>query len=560
MKSITFVVVMQRLVTSILVMALLVALATGCGRARYDARLVQADSLMWTAPDSALATLAAIDSLAGEANQAYRDLLMTQARYKCYADITASDDSAITRAMDYYRAHSGQREKVTRACLYKGAVMEELGHVDSAMYYYKTAEAAADPTDYLNLGQINTRIADLYRLYYADSQTCYDKFEQALKYYELTGNKRLQFDCLLNMGACSGITRIGEPDKLLAQASQLAIELKDSAKFYKSQELLCRQLIYSNDSLSVAKRIAFHCLKDYRRFITEDLLLDIADIYTKSRMPDSARYYLNYVNENAMNNQGQIRTRKYLALSKIHKIEGDTAQSNHYDKLAHQVSDSLLNNKQKYLIQQTENTGNFTQIERRRHAIIGLHNLLASIIVIAIMALAAFGIYHYSRMQRINAIIDELPHANISKHEELLEQIKPQNAVITQFIENIVSFMQTTINSSEHDSPSVIRKRIREGINNLAASDDFWKALKSHLDQNHDGIISKFEQMYSLKEKDLKFLELTCCGFSHAEIAIILNYSPKYVFSKRKILAQKMGLDMPLQDYVNSLMGKNQQD
>jgi hypothetical protein len=109
MKSITFVVVMQRLVTSILVMALLVALATGCGRARYDARLVQADSLMWTAPDSALATLAAIDSLAGEANQAYRDLLMTQARYKCYADITASDDSAITRAMDDYRAHSAQR-------------------------------------------------------------------------------------------------------------------------------------------------------------------------------------------------------------------------------------------------------------------------------------------------------------------------------------------------------------------------------------------------------------------------------------------------------------------
>ena len=63
-------------------LVVLVALFMGCGRARYDARLVQADSLMWTAPDSALATLAAIDSLAGEANQADHDLLTTQARYK----------------------------------------------------------------------------------------------------------------------------------------------------------------------------------------------------------------------------------------------------------------------------------------------------------------------------------------------------------------------------------------------------------------------------------------------------------------------------------------------
>ena len=93
----------------ITVVAALVALVTGCGGVhRYDARLVAADSLMWIAPDSALATLTAIDSLTGEGDRAYYALLMTQARYKCYADITASDDSAITRAIDYYRAHSSQ--------------------------------------------------------------------------------------------------------------------------------------------------------------------------------------------------------------------------------------------------------------------------------------------------------------------------------------------------------------------------------------------------------------------------------------------------------------------
>ncbi len=68
---------------------MLLTLVTGCGGAhRYDERLVQADSLMQPAPDSALAIVTAIDSLTGVSNLAYRDLLLTQARYKCYADIT----------------------------------------------------------------------------------------------------------------------------------------------------------------------------------------------------------------------------------------------------------------------------------------------------------------------------------------------------------------------------------------------------------------------------------------------------------------------------------------
>lgn len=542
---------------SIFVAIVVAALFTDCGGMRhYDARLIAADSLMWSTPDSALAIISALDTLRGVADSAYRDLLATQARYKCYAKITARDDSAITRAMNYYRHHNSDREKLTRAFLYKGAVMEELGHVDSAMRYYKTAEAAADTTDYTNLGQINTRIANLYRLYFADQQICYDKFEQALKYYRLIGNKRLQFDCLLNMGACSGITRIGDPEKLLAQASQLAIELNDSGKYYKSQELLCRQLCYE-DSLSVAKKIAFHCLNDYFRFITEDLLLDIADIYTKYGISDSARYYLKYVNDNAnINNQGQLRTRKYLTLSKIYQIEGDAVQSNHYDKLAHQLADSLLNNKQKYLIQQAENKGNFIQVERRKYTINSLHGLVASLIAIAILALGVFTFYHFSHLHRINAIINELKHASRSKHEELLEQIKPQNGVIIQFIEKIVSFMQTTIDSSEHDSPSVIRKRVKEGIGNMVASDDFWKALRSHLDQNYNGIISQLAKNSKISETDLKFIELTCCGFNYVEIAIVLGYNPKYISQKRNDIAAKLRLRVPLRDYLEDAMKK----
>jgi len=537
----------------------LVVINTGCGGLhRYDGRLVAADSLMQASPDSALAIVSAIDSLRGEGDHAYRDLLLTQARYKCYVDITAGDDSAITRAMAWFRAHSGEREKLTRAYLYKGAVMQELGHVDSAMYYYKTAEVTADPKDYANLGQINTRIGALYNDYYADSQTCYDKYKQSLKFYQLAGNKKLQLTCLIGMAGCSGITHRDDPEQLLNQATQLAVELNDSLCYYLCQELLCRQLSFNGKSLPRAKQIAMHCLNDYRDYINHDLLLDLADIYAYSGMPDSARYYLDLVNENAsMTNPEQVKTREYFILSRITLLEGDTALSKHYDMLAHQVSDSILDSENRYEIQQIENENNFEQTEKQVQTIHNLRWWIMSVILLAAIILAAFGLYHYRKMRYINSIILELQHTEINKHEELLEQIgsqdeiDSQNGVISHFIENLVSFMQTTIDSSQHDGPTVIRKRVKEEIGKMAANDEFWKALRTHVNKTHDDLITRLAQNSRITETDLRFIELCCCGFNYVEISIIMGYTPKYISQKRKTLASKLHLRMPLQDYLD---------
>ena len=538
----------------------LVALVTGCGGIHhYDGRLTAADSLMMPYPDSALALVTAIpdSALTTEGDRAYRDLLMTQARYKCYVEITTSDDSAICRAMDYYRRHDGERDKLTRAYLYKGAVMEELGHVDSAMYYYKTAEAAADEKDYANLGQINTRIAGLYRNYYADSQICYDKYYQALKYYKLSGNQQLQLSSLIGMAGCSGITNKGDAEQLLNQASQLAINLNDSLKYYLCQELLCRQLSFEGRSVAKAKLIAMHCLNDYRGYVNHNLLLDLADIYVYSGMPDSARYYLDMVTENAeMFDLDQVQTRKYLTLSKITRLEGDTALSSHYDVLSHQVSDSISNSKVKYQIQQIENDNNIEQKKFHVKTIHDLRWLLRGIIVLAFLALIVFAFYHQRRVHRIKAIIEELKRSSVNKHESLVEQV-PQNSEITVFIENLVRFMQSLIDSSQHETPSMLSKRIKEGIGNMTANEDFWNALRSYLDKNHNNIITKIAQNPTIKNKDLQFIELCCCGFSNVEIAIVMDYAPKYVSSKRGILAQKLGTDQNLQDYLNHLMSED---
>lgn len=221
---------MKHLLAVIVAAVGLVAVVTGCGgSARYDARLVAADSLMHDLPDSALALVQAVpaDDLTREGDRAYRDLLLTQARYRCY--VTATSDSDINRALAYYRLHDGEREKLTRAYIYKGAVMEELGHPDSAMLYYKHAEATAAPDDYFNLGYSKMRMGALYSDYYSFDGMGANKFEAALQNFKQIGDLYYQHKCLNILGC---LYRENQPQKseiLLKDALQKALQLNDTS-------------------------------------------------------------------------------------------------------------------------------------------------------------------------------------------------------------------------------------------------------------------------------------------------------------------------------------------
>ena len=79
--------IMRRIIWVIVVLGMLSTTIISCaGRQPYDKRMIAADSLMHDFPDSALALVEGVcrDSLTAESERAYRDLLFTQARYRCY--------------------------------------------------------------------------------------------------------------------------------------------------------------------------------------------------------------------------------------------------------------------------------------------------------------------------------------------------------------------------------------------------------------------------------------------------------------------------------------------
>ena len=137
-----------------IVIALTLLLLIGCHHNRaVSPRLVELDSLIAVAPDSAAALLEAIpsDSLFDTENRAYHALLLTQARYKAY--IPATSDSTINIALAHYH-DDGDYDRRIRSLIYKGCVMTELNQPDSAVYWFKAAETAASPSDHANLGHI----------------------------------------------------------------------------------------------------------------------------------------------------------------------------------------------------------------------------------------------------------------------------------------------------------------------------------------------------------------------------------------------------------------------
>ena len=187
----------SRNILLVLIVNIATWLLTGCGGGTHDdPRLVAIDSLLATAPDSALLRLGTIEasSLEHEGDRAYHALLLTQARYRCY--ITATSDSDINQALAYYQRHSSDREKLTRAYIYKGAVAEELGDPEGAMRHFKSAATTVPADDEFLRGYIKLRIGNIYRNHLVADSSDVMMFKEALSHFKQVPDSFYILTCL----------------------------------------------------------------------------------------------------------------------------------------------------------------------------------------------------------------------------------------------------------------------------------------------------------------------------------------------------------------------------
>ena len=550
---------MQRQPISPLIIILaVVAFLTACTpAAHYDGRLAAADSLMHDRPDSALAILQALhpDSLATQGDHAYRDLLLTQARYKCY--ITATTDSAINRALHYYRHHSHEQEKLTRAYIYKGAVMEELGHPDSAMHYYKTAEATAAPDDYFNLAYTKMQMGALYRNNYAMDGKHIEKFEEAQAYFQKAKEEKYLLICMINLGS---LYRLKNPDKSLStllSAKSFALQLNDTAQYYNCLKGLIEtyyiQKDYDNAYQLINEAFALGDIYHDLEFCT-----NAADVLAKLGMPDSAALILNLCRQPEPANV--IEKIFYMeSVGEIALARGDTNTYVLMDNRCRHINDSLLALNSPMSIMKAELTQDKTlqQQKHQQHRVTSLW--LIAIIASLLMIIIIVGYQFYNRKHRYDKLISELREttdAKIRELEQLQDKINDldiQDNKLKDYFDSHLWVMREIIEQCYHIPNSKLVQKLKNTLCYQEQNKDQWTKLNFYIDMRYNHILSKTMKQYpQLNDRDILLVALTTLDFSCIQIAMILGYSnPTSIGVIRQRLAKKMGIDCTLKQYID---------
>ncbi len=535
----------------------LVAVVTGCrGEVRYDARLTAADSLLDVAPDSALALVEALDSaaLATPGDRAYRDLLLTQARYKCY--ITATTDSAINRALAYYRAHGDEREKLTRTYIYKGAVMEELGHPDSAMLYYKHAEATAAPDDYFNLGYTKMRMGALYRDNLEMGGKHIIKYEEALECLQHTNESHYQQICMINLGSLYCLKNPQRADSLLNLALTLSEYDKDTSNYvYAAQNLM--KMYLNQERYEMAYSIVQKVFQQNSSVTSISFCLYSALTYAHLNKPDSAQMFIDMLKDtpitNAIDSLTLLETKRDIALA-----HGDINSFEKLDGKCRIMSLALQSAEKPIIILKTEDDiENHSKQASRESQQFATFWAKALLILSAIVTIICFLLWKQkNRQEKLYREILDSAESQVEELEQLqlkLVQHNINDEILKSLLVSHMEMMKDVMDECYHYGNNFQSQKIKNILQFQNSNKDKWFKLFGYLDLEYDGIISKTQSNYpSLSNKDLLLIAMTTLDFSYIQTAIVLGYNNATTISSMKQrLAKKMGLDYSLNEYIS---------
>lgn len=539
----------------ILFIMLILSSVMSCGRG-VDKRLVLADTLMWTRPDSSLAILNAInrDSLQGDENQAYYALLLTQAQFRCNGNCTS--DSLINIALDYY-SDNHNREHYTRSLLYKGVFCEFHDNPIKAIKLYKLAEYNADTTDYRNLAQINMRMGVLYYNYYASNNLDLYKFKMASHYYEVLGDKKMLMTSLNYCGNVLRITDIDEARKCYDKALSTARELKDTSKIYSIN--INYALMYIEDSLySQAKNYILDAFRLNNRFEENSNYYMLSLIYANQKDIDSAKYFISLPDKSQ--NTAYDSLLMYKALREIALCENDISQYHKFDKQYYRISDSLEHNETKYkLLDSEQGFDKSTKSEAsislgKKKTIISL--LIGSLILVSIV----FLLLYFKKKKDSKRLIDEIRKEHISNYNSLREYLEKHDDDFSHLMSSQLNVFEEIMSSGYKPNKVYSDNKITHKIKAIDDSNvEFWNGLRNYLNFRYDGIIDKISKDYPiLTDADINFIGLICCDFSDAAIAVCKGYrNTDSVRSRRRKIRDKMKIDGLLDIYLKQLMKHN---
>ena len=565
---------MNRLVYILLFM--LMAATVSCHRtSEAEARLIAIDSLIPAAPDSALALLEAIDttSLRGEM-RAYHALLTAQALYKAY--IPATSDSLINRAWDYYKDH-GSYDRRIRAMLYKGTTAEELGHPDTAMYWYKRTELESRPDDHYHRGYALMAIAELYKNAY------YTK--DAIRHYREAIASMDALQESLSLFCAQQLSQLyleENPDSAILFINRIEEYIQSSNdSTYLLTYLICKdKLCFFREQYEESKNEVRAAIDIFGNRVPFTCWYHLVVSYVKLNKPDSADYYLSIMPAPSSIQDSVFYFEMLQVISQHH---GHLDEALNYEKASNNLSDKILTNDNEYRrIEEQAIIDNASNIPVIKLAICFL--ILVSIIsVLLVFIRKQKNIVAQEQVKWLNDRYNEaqtrienlqneyLQLVNTNKKDDVkLKLLQSDNEIMKLLNANMKSAFDNCISplgdiAADYYEHGANASRFIERFNNEFQScwreQDFWTAIEQHINQTRNNAIERITSVHhNITTSELRLIMLTILDFDATAITICLGYrNPNVLYSMKNKLKKKLGIrENTLDGYLKLFISQEQ--
>ena len=530
-------------------------------------RLVELDSLIAVAPDSAAALLEAIPaaSLHDPEDRAYHALLITQAKYKAY--IPATSDSAINLAVDYYVTdNKGGYDHRIRSLIYKGCIMTELNQPDSAMYWFKSAETAARPDDHANLGYINYKIGELFTDELGMDSTTINYLNTALRHFTYTNDTIFQLSSLIRLGLIECLNK--KSDSKLKEAQQLAIEFGENDYVFHTLEHLSLQALQGNQ-YQQAKELSMNAILQGDSSVA--CYSYVVMSYSGLGYADSALFYLRMMPKPKNMADSMTYHRAHAEKARLLNNMDDYV---YHDDLAGQIADTIFLEAQqaeiKEIEQKYENQILTEQVKISRTKFWLVTAILALVLVSTLFL--AYRLRNEARERsltktRLQQTVGQLYDLRtvLAQNEKDLNLLKSENEQALASKALLQSKLQTSGNRLKC-LDEIIRgfhnllqqERAKSKTRKISMNSDFWVNLEECV---NDGYGNLMDASKGLGDKEQKLLHLCCLNVPIEVSAMLLDVSIKTLQNYRSNIAKQISaqqtsnLDDAIEQFKTSDIG-----
>jgi len=555
---------MKRLAYLLLTLMLFAA----CTHTSHEPRLVAADSLLQSRPDSALTLLRAM-TFSSTADRMYHQLLLADACNKCYD--TLPPDSILREVADFYDRHGSANEQL-RAHYLLGCAYRDMGEAPQALQCYQDAIDRADTLaadcNYRLLMSVYGQMAEIfhkqnlpqdeiealnmsgkYDLLNGDSIGYIRSLELTAKAYDLLGDTTHLIDVIEkthNLYKLHNDHRNAVSGN--ATLAYIAITRGDLEKANKLlQEFENHSGLFNDKGEVVTDRTLYYYVKGFYHYHTNQI--------------DSAEWYMR-----TLQNFGNT-VDSYRGLLTLFQRTGITDSIAKYARLYEDAIDTINNRNRTELIHQMASMYNYQrfQIRAEQEASAARRlkrtiELVSVVFFILLWALTSFYLKNKKkRLSEMNSLHKNYLQAQVAYNKtkeelRLLENDKAELQIkkekeIEGLKEIISAYKEKLPAEKENDEMSEMRfKNLIDSFHRKSSGkkgeslpkEKEWKELIMQFKKNMPA-----EQVAICKKGLLSKLELQACiliilEFTNGEIATLFDTTPQRISNIKSRINKKL--------------------